>query len=1091
MGSLDDYDLIRAATHAGRLNAEVEVDEQDIQRDLNQVFSQEGSHENRSTFGSIDEDDLRDISCEVEEKQTGPRSMQTATARASTVPRLINNNGKHAMSIMEALPPPKVQPQTPAGTVSPTKMTHHIRNMPDQNLFVPVLSESQEHIPYFILFICQRIAIDSCIKLEDIVCDMDVAKVTSDHETFWSFIDHHPNISHIRLRGLIRESSRLWQAGKREFDGYTFKGNITLSPKSDDPVVQLQLLPVQADESCRLQRMFGSDRFLYLNSPIFKTFGKRRFNEEQWQQIRGQWQRWLLKEHSFLGRKWRVFHMKDLKRNKTVRRKDAVPDKRIVLFATEGLGIKRPCSVGTMLNQFLPFFTNQNQGFCKAFARIDLGLTPTVPTLCFERTQIFRARDQLATQDNEDTQFNDPYLTWQPYPRDAVMNDGCCIISVGAARLIWQLYKKATGTTGPLPSSFQGRIAGAKGLWMLSAEPTTNDPHHLDIWIVINDSQWKFDPPDDCSSNHHRTFGVRRFSSPPTPNGLHILFIPILVDRGVPREVIADLMSTRLNADRAKLLEMLDDPVTTYIWVCNNGRRTQAGIEPPRRTAVPDWLEERVKLMLESGFSPVKSPYLAKDLEWLIQNKQILQESKLGVLLSKSTFLFGVADPVGVLEPGEIQVRFSTSFDDESTDDNYNYLQDLEVLVARQPACRRSDIQKVRTVIRGELSHLVDVVVFPSKGQFPLAGKLQGGDYDGDTFWICWQTELVQPFKNAQAPVQDPKPAMYGIETRTEKLRDIMDVQNPDEVDKFLGKAFEFRSNPSLLGLVTIFAEKQAYSENRMSSDTLERLYDMHDLLVDAPKQGYLLTQASFDRFLRSLPKKPGQPAYKAAIEDCTGGITEVEKCRERKYKIKRKNILDYLYFDVLRAHNIDTITQIKAVFSQATERDETLLYPSRYQSEKRSETIQQEIMFLNERLEHLYRDWCSIWHKELTAEKYDEEVGRCYQSYCDLQPRRPDDPQIKPWVEPYLRPGTTIWNDIKASALYAKYPWPEKSKFVFHMAGKELTKLKGDSFPDTRAIISKLRTNMKPRPVKTSIQYDESDDEDDFASALEEPMWE
>jgi hypothetical protein len=625
---------------------------------------------------------------------------------------------------------------------------------------------------------------------------------------------------------------------------------------------------------------------------------------------------------------------------------------------------------------------------------------------------------------------------------------------------------------------------------MLSAEPTTNDPRHLEIWIIINDSQWKFDPPNDCLSDHHRTFGVRGYSSPPTPNGLHISFIPILVDRGVPRKVIADLMSAQLEADRAKLLEMLDDPVMTYIWVCNNGRRKQAGIEPPRRTAVPDWLEERAKLMLESGFSPVKSPYLAKDLERLIQIKQILQESKLGVSLAKSTFLFGVADPVGILEPGEIQVRFSVPFDDESTNDGYNCLQDMEALVARQPSCRRSDIQKVRTVIRGELSHLLDVVVFPSKGQFPLAGKLQGGDYDGDTFWICWQPELVQPFKNAQAPVQDPKPAMYGIETRAEKLKDIMDVQNPDEVDKFLEKAFEFRSNSSFLGLVTTFAEKQTYSENRMSSDTLERLYDMHDLLVDAPKQGYLLTQANFDSFIRSLPKKPGKPAYKAAIEDCTGGTAEVEKCRERKYKTKRSNILDYLYFEILRAHNIATMAQIKAVFSQATERDETLLYPSKYQSEKRSEAIQQELLFLNERLNNLYRDWCSIWHKGQTAEQCNEEVDRCYQNYCDLQPRSPNDPQIKPWVEPYLRPGTTIWDAIKASALYAKYPWPEKSKFVFHMAGKELTKLKGDSFPDTRAIVSKLRTNMKPRPIKASIQYDDSDDDDDFASALEEPMW-
>jgi len=35
-------------------------------------------------------------------------------------------------------------------------------------------------------------------------------------------------------------------------------------------------------------------------------------------------------------------------------------------------------------------------------------------------------------------------------------------------------------------------------------------------------------------------------------------------------------------------------------------------------------------------------------------------------------------------------------------------------------------------VLHPKLKHLVDVVVFPTRGTFPLAGKLQGGDYDGD-----------------------------------------------------------------------------------------------------------------------------------------------------------------------------------------------------------------------------------------------------------------------------------------------------------------------------------------------------------------------
>jgi hypothetical protein len=46
-------------------------------------------------------------------------------------------------------------------------------------------------------------------------------------------------------------------------------------------------------------------------------------------------------------------------------------------------------------------------------------------------------------------------------------------------------------------------------------------------------------------------------------------------------------------------------------------------------------------------------------------------------------------------------------------------------------------MQKVRAVYKEELSHLTNVVVFLSKGSVPLAQKLQGGDYDDDTFWLC------------------------------------------------------------------------------------------------------------------------------------------------------------------------------------------------------------------------------------------------------------------------------------------------------------------------------------------------------------------
>lgn len=220
-----------------------------------------------------------------------------------------------------------------------------------------------------------------------------------------------------------------------------------------------------------------------------------------------------------------------------------------------------------------------------------------------------------------------------------------------------------------------------------------------------------------------------------------------------------------------------------------------------------------------------------------------------------------------------------------------------------------------------------------------------------------------------------------------------MDTGNPETVDKFLCKAFEFRNNPSLLGFVTTIAEKQAYSENRIYSPKLEQLYDMHDLLVDASKQGYVFTQADFDRWVRRLPKQPKQPVYKAAMEDCfnTKDSTEVEKSRKKPYRYDSKHAIDYIYFDVVRAHNIETMVQLKSVFLKASQLDEALLYPSKHLSENRSKTIEKELLSLTGKLREVKNTWNAGVHSNMsTNDHFNTLVNTCYERY---QAIRPDDP--------------------------------------------------------------------------------------------------
>ena len=1134
--SLDDQEFL---TVGAKLSKEAAA----LERRLEPSCSSSQSRDSSSTWGSsIPEEELLDASARVESMHAssslGPKRLspqRPAQHIGGSQPAASPmKNGTFAYSktaaasLNQSFPPPpgvsaKLSPNKPAlqstspsnGVTptraqqrssrgqtpleSPSKIAHHIRDIPGKSLFVKEFATDLRAMPYFALFICQRVSLERSIPLAELVRGMDVASACADPAVFWASLLEHPNITHVKSK----DPDRLWSAAKRNFEGFTFKGQINLRSKRSGPIFQLKLHQILPDRSCRFQRKFGADRFLYLNVPDLGIKQWSGGTQEDLELIRERWDEWLHTEHTFMYRKWRVFHIEPMKKAKTKGRRAEVTHKsRIVLFATKGCGIDRNYTVGQMLNWFLPFAYNTHEYSCKAYARLDLGLSRTTPTLIFKPSQLIFVGDTLANGDREATEFDDPSLKWGQIPGRQVMNDGCSVMSVGAALEIWKLYKKFWGISGPLPSAFQGRIGGAKGLWMVSGESFTKDPEHLATWIRISKSQLKFQPhPEDSSDATfdplRLTFEVLNHSSAPAHTDLHISFIPIMADRGVPRDIIADYMKERLDVGRSELLERISDPVKLYEYVHKNGSASREGSDMPWQAALPLTLEDKIKLLLESGFSPLKLQILAKNISRFVKRQHLLQESKLKTPFGKATYLYGVADPLGVLKPGEVHIQFSSSFVDEVTDEKYLSLKGHNLLVARQPAIRNSDIQKVRAVLHPELSHLVDVVVFPSRGQFPLAGKLQGGDYDGDIFWLCWEERFVQPFRNAPAPVESPDPEQYGIKVDRTKLKDLrLDVNDDASVDSFLQKAFMFRSAPSQLGIVTKFHEKQSYFENRLSSSRLDRLSDLHDLLVDAAKQGYTFTSADWQFYLRSeLKCNPNlkQPVYRDAMEACAAvkdSGADVDKTREKKYRYNRDHIVDDLYFEVVRSHNVATMKQMQAILSSATEADADLLYPREQLSAFGDPVIDEEVRRVQEQMRQLYAIWNANTHKdESSIDDFANVVEDLHTRFQAIMPVNTDHPIIKTWLHSWLRPDFCLWDRLRASILYAKLPFSNAQTFVFQMAGDELAKIKAEKYPRTRYIIADIRASMKPKPIKAPVQDDESDEEDDHASVLEQQM--
>lgn len=1086
------------------------------------------TRESSSTFGSIDEDALLETSFKIEAgvysitAETSPtrRFLRSDSARLGgsspsfqplnsrnvaspttpiSKPHISNSSTTPTRCIIQSRTPrtggSSFKPSPPHSVLgSPSKMSHHIFRIPEQNLFVEDISAGMTCLPYFILFICRRIATDRKVSMLDLT--KNLGEQWSNPDSFWRTISKQCPTAETG----IREERSLWSAQKRAFDGYTFKGQITLEKRKSEPVFKLKLLPVAPDLSCRFQRHFDADRFLFLNFPSFaasKQPKPPRFTQDDMKRIEERWYEWFCREHSFLGRKWRAFHIEPTNRKGGL--KDDMSDKRVILFATEGCGIEKPMSVGEMMNWFFPFALNREQNFCKAFARLSLGLSRTTPTLAFKPSQIRYVPDIKADGSAEDTRYNDRSLSWNNnYEQEAVMNDGCSLMSVGAAHEIWKLYKKQVDTNDPMPSAFQGRIGGAKGMWMVSAESYTRNPDDRSIWLEITDSQKKFEPHPEDMSDHlpydpdRLTFELCAYSSQPDTSDLHVSFIPIMNDRGVPKEVLASFVTERLNLERSQLLEILPDPLKMYDWVFKQSSTAQNSEEIRWQAALPHTLPNKIKLLIESGFDPTEAPYLAKTLHHFIKQEQLWMEQKLRIPLGKSAFLYGVADPLGVLAPGEVHIQFSRPFIDDMTEEHFRYLNDIDLLVARQPACRRSDIQKVRATTRPELAHLVDVVVFSSRGQYPLAGKLQGGDYDGDMFWLCWETALVDPFKNAPPPIEALDPSKYGIKKDERRLDDVMNPDNLSTVDNLLKEILAFRTSPPLLGQVTNFLEKQAYKENRMQSDRLDALYDMHDLLVDAPKQAYIFTERNWRDFIRYSLRcgNPKPPAYKAAMEACekVKEMGEVDHLRTKEWEINEDNIIDHLYFNIVRKHDVETLKMVTDAFPKDTDDDPKLRYPYLTAQELNNPAMELELGNLRSKFSEVYWHWNRGMMNNpdnSTAENYNRVVDECYKQFRALMPTQLEDPEIKSWMRPYLSKDFSMWDTLRASALYMEYP--KRVPFVWHMAGRELAELKCKSRSGSRSVCWPIHKVLRPKLLRIPRRFDETSSDDEFVAAIDE----
>lgn len=259
-----------------------------------------------------------------------------------------------------------------------------------------------------------------------------------------------------------------------------------------------------------------------------------------------------------------------------------------------------------------------------------------------------------------------PHASSSPSPSQ-IFTDGCGFINGGALRLISHVL-----TGREPPTAVQGRIMGAKGLWLLHPDKQHQDPHETPhLWI--RKSQRKITlPPDPHPS--HLIFDLVAPSRVSTPCRVSKLVLMNLSHNGVASKVFCKLMKASLQNEVAALTQWSDDAsiVLLYHTIDRLGHVSMgrihkfAGGQARAYGLGGGWQDELLEAdntdqsnahsasspshhtihsqtlaLLRARFHPLRLPYLFDKIKVILQQvlKSCLEDLRITVPLSAEAFI--------------------------------------------------------------------------------------------------------------------------------------------------------------------------------------------------------------------------------------------------------------------------------------------------------------------------------------------------------------------------------------------------------------------------------------------------------------------
>ncbi|QRV99155.1 RNA-dependent RNA polymerase [Ceratobasidium sp. AG-Ba] len=291
---------------------------------------------------------------------------------------------------------------------------------------------------------------------------------------------------------------------------------------------------------------------------------------------------------------------------------------------------------------------------------------------------------------------------------EELFSDGCGLMSQKFMQLLAKKKKIIHRQRRYIPSVVQIRYRGYKGVLMIHPELDREAKHH----VHFRDSMRKL------KTTSNNTFSAVDYSRPYQFARLNNDIVVLLSALGITTETLV--------AKQQAYFEWIEAARTDTFAAINFldalGKHSSA-----ERVLLDGIDSESVQTEIKAAQAAEVTAFRKPDTE----------KERCRIFLLKSRFLFGVCDPYGILEEGEVHVRILEPRMGPTT------LSGIDLMVVRNPCLHPGDILKLRAVHHTKLDHLVDCIVFSGKGKRAAPSMSSGGDLDGDRFTVVWDPEIV------------------------------------------------------------------------------------------------------------------------------------------------------------------------------------------------------------------------------------------------------------------------------------------------------------------------------------------------------------